>query len=146
MNRLLLFLLLLIQTTVVQARIEAYEFDDPRKEADYKVLINELRCLVCQNQNLASSNADLAKDLRRQTYEMLQQNKSREEVVDYMVARYGDFVMYRPPLKASTLLLWLGPFALLVIVLIVVIRKMSRKQQLIAPDESALARAKDLLK
>ena len=145
MKRLLLTLLLLLQSPLTLAAIEAHEFSDPAKEEDYKVLINELRCLVCQNQNLADSNADLAKDLRQQTYEMLQQDKSRSEIVDYMVARYGDFVMYRPPLKFSTLLLWLGPFVLLLIALFFVIRKMSRKQKLVAPDQSAMQRAKDLL-
>ncbi len=91
------------------AVIEVREFDDPEKQQLYEELVDELRCLVCQNQNLAASNADLAKDLRRQSYEMVERGASKEEIIDYMVDRYGDFVLYRPPLKAITLLLWLGP-------------------------------------
>ncbi|MCP4878776.1 MAG: cytochrome c-type biogenesis protein CcmH, partial [Gammaproteobacteria bacterium] len=82
--------------TPVQAAIEAYQFESAQMEADYNKLIDELRCLVCQNQNLSGSDADLARDLRRETYEMLQQGKSPQQVVDFMVARYGDFVLYRP--------------------------------------------------
>ena len=78
-------------------------------------LAHELRCLVCQNQTLADSNAPLAVDLRNQIREQLAAGKSERDVVDFMVARYGDFVLYRPPLKASTVLLWVGPFAFLVI-------------------------------
>jgi cytochrome c-type biogenesis protein CcmH len=74
----------------------------------------ELRCLVCQNQTIADSNAELAMDLRRQVREMLQQGKSEREVLDFMTTRYGDFVLYRPPVKSSTALLWFGPAALLV--------------------------------
>jgi cytochrome c-type biogenesis protein CcmH len=76
-------------------------------------LERELRCLVCQNQSLAESNAPLAMDLRNQVREQLATGKSDREVIDYLVARYGDFVLYRPPLKASTVLLWLGPFLFL---------------------------------
>lgn len=127
------------------AAIEAYEFKNPATEADYKDLIEELRCLVCQNQNLAGSDADLAKDLRLQTYEMLQQGKSREEVVDYMVTRYGDFVLYRPPVKSSTMLLWVGPFVLLLIVLIVVMIKVKKTRSVEAPQQKNLDQAKNLL-
>ena len=77
-------------------------------------LAHELRCLVCQNQTLADSNAPLAVDLRNQIREQLAAGKSERDVVDFMVARYGDFVLYRPPLKASTVLLWAGPFAFLI--------------------------------
>ena len=77
-------------------------------------LAHELRCLVCQNQTLADSNAPLAVDLRAQIREQLAAGKSERDVIDFMVARYGDFVLYRPPLKASTVLLWAGPFAFLI--------------------------------
>ena len=113
-----------------QAKIESLEFSTPQMEKDYNVLVNELRCLVCQNQNLADSNAELAQDLRKQVYEMLNKGSDRQEVVDYMVTRYGDFVLYRPPFKATTLLLWLGPLALFLIALTVVIvfvRKQKRE-------------------
>ena len=91
-----------------RAVIESYEFKSAQMEADYNILINELRCLVCQNQNLAGSNADLAKDLRRQTYEMLTQGKTPDQVVQYMIDRYGDFVLYRPRLKKKyfTVMVW----------------------------------------
>lgn len=127
------------------AGIEAYEFKSAQMEASYLKLIDELRCLVCQNQNLSGSNADLAKDLRRQTYEMLMQGNSPDQVVQFMVDRYGDFVLYRPRLKSNTLLLWLGPFVLLVLVLAFVIRRMYRIQKLVPPNADALQRARQLL-
>lgn len=98
-----------------QAEIEYRNFKQPEQEQAYQTLISELRCLVCQNQTIADSNADLAKDLRRQVYEMLQQGKSRQDIVDFMTDRYGDFVMYKPALKLKTMLLWLGPVLFLVI-------------------------------
>lgn len=107
-------LLLMLFSGPLSAAIEAYSFDDKEQEARYKDLIEELRCLVCQNQNLADSNAELALDLRRQTYDMVQDGKSKDEVVDYMVTRYGDFVLYRPPFNISTILLWVGPFVILI--------------------------------
>jgi len=142
---LLLFILLGICWIPAQAAIEAYEFDSPQMEADYNQLINELRCLVCQNQNLSGSNAELAQDLRRETYQMLQQGKSQQEVVDFMVARYGDFVLYRPQFKASTYLLWLGPFLLLLVVLFVVIRRLRAAQKPVEVDTAALDNARQLL-
>lgn len=122
--------------------IEVREFDDPEKQALYEELIDELRCLVCQNQNLAASNADLARDLRRQAYEMIDQGAGKDEVVDYMVARYGDFVLYRPPFKPITLLLWLGPFLFLaagLIVVVVVARRRAAAEEL-SDDERRKAR------
>jgi cytochrome c-type biogenesis protein CcmH len=113
-----------------EARIEVHEFADAQQEADYKQLIEELRCLVCQNQNLADSNAELAQDLRREVYEMLRQGKSREQIIDFMVARYGDFVLYRPPVKSTTMLLWAGPFLFMaggIAGLVVLIRRNSRR-------------------
>ncbi|MCW8901131.1 MAG: cytochrome c-type biogenesis protein CcmH, partial [Gammaproteobacteria bacterium] len=87
-----------------------------------KKLIDELRCLVCQNQNLADSNASLAVDLRKQVYKMINEGQSDKEILDFMVTRYGDFVLYRPPFKTSTILLWIGPFIILAIGLIVLMR------------------------
>jgi cytochrome c-type biogenesis protein CcmH len=127
------------------AAIEAYRFESPEMEANFIKLTNELRCLVCQNQSLADSNADLAKDLRRQTYEMLMQGKTPDQVVAYMVERYGDFVLYRPQFKTGTLLLWLGPFALLLLVLVLVIRHMRGRQKLAPPDAQAMQKAHQLL-
>ena len=105
------------------------EAADPALEARMVRITSELRCLVCQNQTIADSNAGLAVDLRRETREMLKQGKSDAEIVDYMTARYGDFVLYRPPLRATTALLWFGPALLLLIgggVLVVTLRRRSR--------------------
>ena len=128
-----------------QAAIEAYQFDSAEMEADYNQLINELRCLVCQNQNLAGSDADLARDLRRETYEMLQDGKSPDQVVDFMVARYGDFVLYRPQFQSNTYLLWLGPFLLLLVVLYLFVRRLRARQAPVEVDEAALDEARRLL-
>jgi cytochrome c-type biogenesis protein CcmH len=88
--------------------------NDPVLEARMMRIAAELRCLVCQNQTIADSHADLAVDLRRQVREMLLRGDSEQQIIDYMTARYGDFVRYRPPLKVTTLLLWFGPGLLLV--------------------------------
>jgi len=145
LKRLLLLVIVSLWVAPMQAAIEAYQFDSAEMEADYNQLINELRCLVCQNQNLAGSNADLARDLRRETYEMLQQGKSQQEVVDFMVARYGDFVLYRPRFKSSTYLLWLGPFLLLLLVLYLVVRRLRAADKPVEVDAGAMAQAKQLL-
>jgi cytochrome c-type biogenesis protein CcmH len=113
----------------VHAGVEYRQFDNPEQEKAYTTLIDELRCLVCQNQTIADSNADLAKDLRRQVYEMLQQGKSQQDIVDFMTGRYGDFVMYRPPLSTKTLFLWGGPllFVVLGLIMLVVVSRRKRK-------------------
>src|SRR5512135_544922 len=89
--------------------------EDPVLEKRMIGLAEKLRCLVCQNESLASSHAELAEDLRREVREQMRQNKSDQEIIDYLVARYGDFVLYDPPMKSYTVLLWYGPFALLLI-------------------------------
>ena len=88
---------------------------DPKVEARLKAIAHELRCLVCQNQTIADSDAPLAVDLRQQTRKMIAEGRSDDEIRAYMVERYGDFVLYKPPFKATTLVLWIGPFALLAI-------------------------------
>ncbi len=103
--------------------------DDPVLEARVMRISSELRCLVCQNQTIADSHADLAQDLRNQVRDMLRQGKSEAEILAYMTQRYGDFVLYRPPVKPITTLLWFGPALLLiggVIVLMLVLRRRSR--------------------
>ena len=103
--------------------------DDPVLEARMLRIATELRCLVCQNQTIADSHADLAQDLRRQVREMLQRGDSDQQIIDFMTARYGDFVLYRPPVKATTFILWFGPGLLLVgglAGLVWVLRKRSR--------------------
>ncbi|WP_411728228.1 cytochrome c-type biogenesis protein CcmH [Methyloglobulus sp.] len=94
--------------------IDDHQLADPEQQKSYETIISELRCLVCQNQTIADSNAELATDLRRQVYEMLQQGKSKDDIVNFMTDRYGDFVLYNPPLKTKTALLWLGPIAFLI--------------------------------
>ena len=119
---------------------------DPALDKRVAGLAHELRCLVCQNQTLADSNAPLAVDLRNQIREQLQSGASEREVIDFMVARYGDFVLYRPPLKASTLALWLGPFVLLALGALLLVRRLVRRR---APEpqlsEAERARAAKLL-
>ena len=103
--------------------------EDPALEARMTAIASELRCLVCQNQTIADSHADLAVDLRRQVREMLQAGQSDQQITDYMTARYGDFVLYRPPFKVATALLWFGPGAMVLIglgSLFFVLRRRSR--------------------
>lgn len=110
--------------------LETYQFDDPNKEALFRELINELRCPKCQNQSIADSDAPLAKDLRDRTYLMVQQGATKQEVVDYMVARYGDFAYYRPPVRLSTLVLWLGPvLVVLTGALVIIVRVRQQRHE-----------------
>ena len=108
------------------AAIDVYEFQNPEQEALYQQLTKELRCLVCQNQNLADSDAGLAKDLKDQVAEFVIAGQDAETIKQYMVERYGDFVDYDPPMNASTLFLWFSPlvvFILGAVILIYNIRK-----------------------
>ena len=139
MARVLLFFLL------VSAALAA----DDKATLDRRVqdLAHELRCLVCQNQTIADSNAPLAQDLRGQIREQLAAGRSEDEVIDYMVARYGDFVLYRPPFKAATLALWIGPFVLLALGALIFWRRVARRrpQQPPALSEAERAQAAKLL-
>jgi len=98
------------------------EFNDPATELRFKDLTEELRCLVCQNQSLADSHADLAQDLRDEVYKMVIAGDTNKEIINYMVTRYGDFVLYRPPVKNTTYFLWFGPFLILLLAIIIVVR------------------------
>jgi cytochrome c-type biogenesis protein CcmH len=100
-------------------------------------LEERLRCLVCQNQTLADSNAELAGDLRRQVREQVAAGRSDAQIIDYLVQRYGDFVLYEPPFKSTTALLWIGPFVLLVAAVLVLLATLRRRRR--APEEPALA-------
>ncbi len=122
--------------------------DDPAVEERLKHLAVELRCLVCQNQTLADSNAPLAEDLRREVREMIVKNMSDKEIIDFLVSRYGDFVLYRPPLKSTTTLLWVGPFVLLVgggIALVVALKRRGKKVADAAITEEEHRRVEQLL-
>ena len=114
--------------------VVTYDFASEEQEALFNKLSNELRCLVCQNQAISDSNADLAKDLRDEIYAMLQQGKTEKEIVDFMVARYGDFVLYRPPMKPTTWVLWFGPAIALVVGFFLVMH-IVRKQRRAAAAE-----------
>jgi len=114
-----LLILFLVLSPLAQA-IDSRQFANPEQQEAYETLTSELRCLVCQNQTIADSNAELAADLRRQVQEMLEQGKSREQIVQFMTDRYGDFVLYKPPFKAKTSLLWIGPIAFLLLGLVAV--------------------------
>ena len=115
MNRVIAALALVLLSCGALAREAVPLADDPQVEARLGAIAEELRCLVCQNESLIASRAGLALDLKNQVREQIKAGKSDAEIRDYMVQRYGDFVLYRPPLKSSTLLLWIGPFALLIV-------------------------------
>ena len=129
------FLTIIFHSTVLFGQ------EDPALEKRVRDLSTELRCLVCQNQTLADSNAPLAVDLRNQVREQLKSGKSERDVVDFLVARYGDFVLYRPPLQANTALLWLGPFLLLALGLFLLFQRIRRKA-LPPPELSEADRAR----
>ena len=124
-----LLLILLLWATMPRAwsAEAAPAAEDPELEKRVTALSSELRCLVCQNQTIADSNADLAIDLRNQVRDQMKRGATNEQIIDYMVQRYGDFVLYRPPVKTSTLLLWAGPFLLLVIGLAALFYRLSRR-------------------
>ena len=122
---------LLLSLSISEAAVEVKTFATPQQELRYKKLIEELRCLVCQNQNLAGSDAGLAQDLRKQVYKMINAGNSDEEILDFMVTRYGDFVLYRPPFKATTFLLWIGPFIILAIGMLVLIRFIRQRKNVV---------------
>lgn len=108
------WLFLALLPAISWAAIETHQFDNAQQEADYRSLIQELRCPQCQNNNIADSNATIATDMRNKTLELLKQGKNKDEVVTYMVERYGNFVTYDPPLTPATVLLWLMPLLLIV--------------------------------
>ena len=127
---------------VALAAIDTYEFKDEGERQRFRQLTEELRCPKCQNQNIADSNAPIAMDLRREIYRMLDDGRSDKEIVDFLVMRYGDFVMYKPPLDSRTWLLWYGPFGLLglgAIVLCVLVLRRRKVEK--APAQVALSKA-----
>ena len=138
----LIGLMICVPTTMAAEAV--LEFDTPQQESRYLNLIDELRCMVCQNQNLADSNASLAQDLRNRTYDMLLDGKSDDEIIDYMVERYGEFVLYRPPFKMTTVLLWFGPAIFLIIAAVTIFlytRRLRQQPNLeLNPDEQRQAR------
>ena len=147
MLRVLPFVFLAAMAPWAFAKEAAPAAADPVLEQRVTALVSELRCLVCQNQTLADSNAPLAEDLRNQVREKMRQGESDNQIVDYMVARYGDFVLYRPPLKLTTVLLWFGPLLLLAGGFVVLLRRVLRRRpaQDLQMTESERKRALELL-
>ena len=139
----LVFALFLTSTAAiaVDSATEAALAADPVAEKRLQKLSEELRCLVCQNQTIADSNAELAQDLRREVRAMIKAGKSDKEIVDFMVVRYGDFVLYRPPVKGITLLLWGGPVLLMLLGLFALVRYLRRRSTRIDAEEQPLSAA-----
>jgi len=130
-----LLLLLLWWLPPAYAGVAKDVAEDPVLEKRMIGLAENLRCLVCQNESLASSHADLAEDLRREVREQMKKGMNDKEIVDYLVSRYGDFVLYDPPMKASTLVLWYGPFVLLLVGGIVLVYQLKKRKGLIEKDD-----------
>ena len=144
-----LVLVLMFASAAAPAKEAAQAAANPALEARVMAISEELRCLVCQNQTIADSHADLAVDLRNQVRTKLAAGESERQIKDFMVERYGDFVLYRPPLKATTVLLWVGPFALLALAAFALWRAIRQRAQRLAsaaPSDAELARARRLLK
>jgi cytochrome c-type biogenesis protein CcmH len=149
MKRTLASLLLVLACGTAWPKDAAPLAEDPVVEKRLITISEEMRCLVCQNESLAGSRADLAQDLRRELRNLIKEGKSDEEIKEFMVSRYGDFVLYRPQVKPMTWLLWGGPFALLVAgiaVLIAYLRRRSRAVQDVPLSEADAERAAALLK
>lgn len=132
-----LFLAFVLACLVVPAYAidEGQAFDDPEMQARYERIISEVRCLVCQNQTIRDSNVFLASDLRREIRRLLGEGKSDAEISEFLVTRYGDFVLYRPPMRGKTLILWLAPFLLIGFGLVVVIRVLRGRMSMPIDDD-----------
>ena len=143
-----LLALALCSSLLVHAKVAPNTSADPALEARMMVIAEELRCLVCQNETIAASHADLAVDLKNQIRIKLTEGQSQKQILDFMVERYGDFVLYRPPLKTTTVLLWLGPFTLLaigVLTLVLNVRRRRRGAQPAALSDADAVKARALL-
>jgi cytochrome c-type biogenesis protein CcmH len=127
-------LVLMLFTSLTVAKEATPMAADPEMEKTVNEISAELRCLVCQNQTIADSSAGLAVDLKNQVREMVKAGQSQEEIVDYMVKRYGDFVLYRPPVKATTVLLWAGPFIFLLVGLTILVINLRKRMALVKND------------
>ena len=141
MRRLLMMLVLLCVLPAGATSLSEFQFEDKAREREFRELTGELRCLVCQNESLAGSNAELAQDLRREIYQMMQDGQTRDQIIEFMVARYGDFVLYSPPIKPSTYLLWFSPLAILLVAVIMLARALRRKSADVGPGISDEERA-----
>ena len=150
LSHVLMALMLFAVAAMAPAREAAPRADEPQVEARLVAIADELRCLVCQNESLASSHAELAEDLRREVRGLIREGKSDTEIKRFLVDRYGDFVLYRPEVKPLTWALWFGPFALLVLALVVLVRYLRQRREQVPRvttlSEADRARAEQLLK
>ncbi|MGH8577335.1 MAG: cytochrome c-type biogenesis protein [Gammaproteobacteria bacterium] len=143
-KKLALILLMALLRPALAADPAVFRFEDAGSEARFQALTKELRCLVCQNQSLADSHAELAGDLRREVHEMIQAGKEDREIVEFLVRRYGDFVLYRPPLDPRTAALWLGPIGLFLLAGLVGFIALRRRRATPPPEMAAEERARIL--
>ena len=135
MKKTWLFLTALLFSSVAFSSIDALNFTSPQQESDYHQLTQSLRCPQCQNNNIADSNATIAVDMRGKVFELLQEGKSKNDVVDYMVARYGNFVTYDPPMTASTLVLWIAPLLLVLLGVVFLLRRKPKAQSAVKSQD-----------
>ena len=135
MKKTWLFLTALLFSSVAFSAIDALNFTSPQQESDYHQLTQSLRCPQCQNNNIADSNATIAVDMRGKVFELLQEGKSKNDVVDYMVACYGNFVTYDPPMTASTLVLWIAPLLLVLLGVVFLLRRKPKAQSAVKSQD-----------
>lgn len=135
MKKILFFLTALFCSVSAWASIDVLNFTSPDQEKEYQQLTQELRCPQCQNNNIADSNATIAVDMRAKVFELLQEGKSKQQVVDYMVQRYGNFVTYDPPLTAATIMLWVLPLLLVLFGIVLVLRRRPKIQNVMQNQE-----------
>jgi cytochrome c-type biogenesis protein CcmH len=149
MRRVSILILALISLAVPALAKEAQPVEDPQIEKRMQALTQQLRCLVCQNETLADSRADLAEDLRKEIREQMKAGKSDQEIIAFLTQRYGDFVLYKPPVKATTYLLWFGPFVLLLGGTLMLYRYLKHRREIIQEQPLTAAehkRAEELLR
>ncbi|MCG7371325.1 cytochrome c-type biogenesis protein CcmH [Pseudomonas luteola] len=132
-------LLLFVSIGVAQAAIETFAYTNDAERERFQALTRELRCPKCQNQDLADSNAPIAADLRGEIHRLMNEGKSDEQIINYLVARYGEFVMYRPPVEQRTWLLWYGPAAFLILGFCIILIIVRRRQQQTLPSNAPLS-------
>ena len=135
MKKTWLFLTALLFSSMAFSAIDALNFSSPQQESDYHQLTQSLRCPQCQNNNIADSNATIAVDMRGKVFELLQEGKSKNDVVEYMVARYGNFVTYDPPMTASTLVLWIAPLLLVLLGVVFLLRRKPKAQSAVKSQD-----------
>ena len=135
MKKICLFLTALFFSGVAFSAIDALNFSSPQQESEYHQLPQSLRCPQCQNNNIADSNATISVDMREKVFELLQEGKSKEDVVEYMVARYGNFVTYDPPMTVGTLILWIAPLLLVLFGVVFLFKRKPKAQSAVKSKE-----------